>query len=353
MSIGPRNFFVLIILLLTLWFLYLQRGILTPFILALIFAYILDPLITYFSKYLKFPRTISIILVYLILIFSVGFISYIFTKSILGESQNIQKTIISALPSITKVYNSLPSWTKPLLGSFNVVSSEQVSKLLAFSPFPFVSGAFFGIINFFIFLFAAFFFLKDGKRMVERGLLLVPNENRVEITILLRRINSVLGGYLRGQLILILTMTIMLFVVLNLLGAKNALTIALFTGIFEIIPFLGPIITTAFSVFLITISGGYSALHLNLIQTVILTVVVFYVARLIQDYFIAPYIIGRITKLHPLVILFSVLAGQYLYGILGVLLAVPIAATIKIVLAYVSDKVNTRERGKKQPANLI
>lgn len=353
MNIGPRNFFVLVILLVVLWFLYLQREILTPFVLALIFAYIFDPLITFFSKYLKFPRTLSIILVYLILISSVGFISYIFTKSIFGEYQSIQKTIISALPSIISGYNSLPSWLKPLLGSFNTIPSEQLPKLLVLSPFPFVSGAFFGIINFFIFLFAAFFFLKDGKRMVERILLLVPNQNRVEITILLRRINSVLGGYLRGQLILILTMTMMLFVVLNLLGAKNALTIALFTGIFEIIPFLGPIITTIFSVFLITISGGFSSLYLNPIQTIVVTIVVFYVARLIQDYFISPYIIGRITKLHPLIILFSVLAGEHLYGILGVLLAVPVAATIKIILAYVSDKVNTRERSKKQPANLI
>lgn len=85
-------------------------------------------------------------------------------------------------------------------------------------------------------------------------------------------------------------------------------------------------------------------LNLSLFQTIILTIVVFYAARMIQDYFITPYVIGRITKLHPLVILFSVLAGEHLYGILGVLLAVPIAATIKIIIEFISDKVNIRER---------
>ncbi len=344
MNIRPRNLFILIVFIIFVWFLYLQRQILTPFILALIFAYIFDPLISFFYKYLKLPRTLSIIFVYLILISSVGFASYVFTKSIIGEYQNIQKTVISSLPVIVKTYNSLPSWLKPLLGSLNNISPQQFSQVITLSPFPFVSGAFFGIINFFIFLFAAFFFLKDGKRMVERALLLVPNDNRVEITILLRRINLVLGGYLRGQIFLILTMTVMLFIVLSLLGAQNALTISLFTGIFEIIPFLGPVITTVFSVFLITISGGYSMLNLSLFQTIILTIVVFYAARMIQDYFITPYVIGRITKLHPLVILFSVLAGEHLYGILGVLLAVPIAATIKIIIEFISDKVNIRER---------
>lgn len=344
MKFKLRSYFLLGFIVVGIWFLYLQKQILTPFVIALIFAYIFDPLITFFSKYLKFPRGVSIILVYLILISSVGFISYLFTISIIGESQNIQKSILAALPTIVSFYDSLPSWLKPLLGSFNTLSSDQFTKFLAGSPFPFVTRAFSGVISFFVFLFAAFFFLKDGRRMIDKGLLLIPNENRVEVTILFRRINAVLGGYLRGQLILILTMTIMLFIILSILGAENALTIALFTGIFEIIPFMGPVITTAFSVFLISISGGYSSLHLTLMQTVILTIVIFYIARMIQDYFITPYVIGRITKLHPLVILFSVLAGGNLYGILGVLLAVPIAASIKIIIEFIFDKVNTRER---------
>ena len=94
MTLRLRSVFFIVIGLLILWFLYIERAILTPFILAAIFAYIFNPLINFFSKIFKFPRVLSIILVYAILIFSVVYIGTLLTRELIRESANIREIIL-------------------------------------------------------------------------------------------------------------------------------------------------------------------------------------------------------------------------------------------------------------------
>ena len=160
----------------------------------------------------------------------------------------------------------------------------------------------------------------------------------------LKRINDVLSSYLRGQLILIGSMVVMLFISFSILGVKYALTISLFSAVFEIVPFIGPVAAGAIGTFIIVISGGQINFYLSPAQVAIIVITIYYVSRQIQDYLLAPYVIGKATKLHPLIILFSVLAGERIYGIMGVLLAVPVAASIKIVYEFIFDKINNKNK---------
>jgi predicted PurR-regulated permease PerM len=179
--------------------------------------------------------------------------------------------------------------------------------------------------------------------MIDRFLNLVPNDYKVEVDILIRRINSVLSGYLRGQIFLVFFVSVVLFILLTILGVKFSLIIAVFSGFAEIVPIIGPIVAATVAA-TVAFVGGTSNFNLSPLQLAIAVVIMYTVVRQIQDYFVNPYVLGKITRLHPLIILFSVIAGEHTGGILGVILAVPIAGVIKIIFEYSLDKVSHRQK---------
>ncbi len=343
MTIRLKTLFILLVGMLILWVLYIERQILTPFILAGIFAYILNPFVDLLSNKLKIPRTLSVILIYVFLITSVVSGGYALGKRVVEESSQLDKFVNNLVISARYEANYLPEWVKPTV--FDTLSSLDKSKLFVITPslvsiFP---EALSRIISFVIFLFSAFFFLKEGKNITDRLLNQIPSPYKIEVEILLLRINAVLGGYLRGQVFMILLMSSIFYVILSLFNVKFALVIAIFSGIAEIVPFIGPIVATTLAG-LTSYTAGATGFGFNPFQTALGVVISYIVARQIQDYFVIPYIMGKITKLHPLVILFAVLAGGHTFGLLGLILAVPLAATIKILLDFSFDKVNTTSK---------
>jgi predicted PurR-regulated permease PerM len=130
-----------------------------------------------------------------------------------------------------------------------------------------------------------------------------------------------------------------LFVCLSILGVKFALILAVFSGFAEIVPIIGPIVAASVAALAAYLGGGAN-FGLAPLQTVLAVIVIYAVIRQTQDYLVNPYVMGKITKLHPLVILFAVIAGEHIAGVLGLILAVPIAGVIRIIFEYSLDKIN-------------
>jgi predicted PurR-regulated permease PerM len=342
MNLKPRTAFFILTGLLILGFLYLERSILTPFILAAIFAYIFNPLINLFSRYLKLPRSVSIILVYIILIFSVVYVGNLLIRELLKESENIRKILLDYVNYLRENINSLPPVIQPYIASYTELPKLQVGAL-GLSAFPVFSLALSSILNFFVFIFSTFFFLKDNEKLTDRLLLVAPDDERVEISALIKRINSVLSKYLRGQIILIISLAVILFVAFTILGIKNALTISILSALGGIVPIIGTITAIIIGTTVIVLSGGIHNFQLGFLETILAVIGVYYAAQLIQDYVLSPYILGKAVRLHPLVILFAAIAGGHMAGILGLILAVPVAATIKIIFEFALDKINHRD----------
>jgi predicted PurR-regulated permease PerM len=204
-----------------------------------------------------------------------------------------------------------------------------------------VPKAFSRILSFIIFLFAAFYFLKEGRKMFDKMLNFVPNDFKIEADILIRRVNAVLGGYLRGQIFLIVLVSFTLFICLSILGVKFALILAVFSGFAEIVPIIGPIVAASVAA-LAAYLGGASNFNLPPLQIALIVVAIYTIVRQLQDYLVNPYVMGRITKLHPLIILFAVISGEHIAGVMGLILAVPIAGVIKIIFEYSLDKINSK-----------
>jgi predicted PurR-regulated permease PerM len=236
----------------------------------------------------------------------------------------------------------LPAWIKPAAQeTFAFIEKPRV--ISSNSVFTFFPRALTTVIGFFIFLFAGFYFLKDGELMFKRFLNNIPGEYKDEISLLFSKINNVLGGYLRGQIFMVFLVSLVLYLALSIVGVRFALILAIFSGFVEIIPIIGPIFAGAIAV-LIALSNGNLSFGLSPFQGAIIVALIYLVVRQIQDYFVAPAVMGRIVKLHPLIILFAVLAGQHMWGMLGVILAVPVAGIIRILLEFSLEKIGKSEK---------
>lgn len=342
MTIRLRTAFFVALGALIIWFLYIERAILTPFILAAIFAYLFNPVVNFFSNKIKLPRAVSIIIIYALIITVVIVGSISLTKRILDESSELTQFVTTLSKEANNQIAVLPDWVRPAVND-TLYSLEKAKIFSSPSDLSFFPKAFSKILSFIIFLFSAFYFLKEGRMMKDKLLNFMPNKYKFEVEILLRKINTALGSYLRGQIFLVLLVSIVLFIALSILGVKFALILAIFSGFAEIVPIIGPIVAASVAG-IVAFTGGTSNFSLVPLQTAIAVVVVYTVVRQMQDYLVNPYIMGKITNLHPLVILFAVIAGEHIAGILGLILAVPIAGTLRILLEFSLDKVNDRKK---------
>lgn len=341
MVLRQRNIFFIILGIFVLLFLYLERAILAPFVLAGIFAYIFNPVVNFFYHKIKLPRTISIIIIYLIIVGIIVFTGLILGRRMFEESSELKDHINYLANTTEEQINTLPDWLKPTIEES--VYSLQKSKV--FSPeslYNFFPQAISRIVSVFIFLFSAFYFLKEGKEFFHKFLNLVSDKHKSDVEILVQKINSVFAGYLRGQLLLVLIVSLMLFIALSILGVRFALILAIFSGFAEIVPLIGPITAGGVAALVVLITGGVNNFALAPVEAVIAVIIIYFIIRQFQDYFITPHIMGRITKIHPFIIFFAVFAGGHTFGLLGFILAVPIAAAIKILLEFSFMKIKEK-----------
>jgi predicted PurR-regulated permease PerM len=340
MQIRLRTLFFAVVSVLVILFIYFDRAILTPFVLAAIFAYIFNPVVNFFSNKIRLPRSLSILIIYLVIISAVVFLSAFLVQRILSESTELKNYTVSAVKTARAQINALPDFIKPTVNDA-LVSLEKSKIFSSNSLLYFFPRAISRLISLFMFLFASFYFLREGNTMLDKLLKFISRNRRVEIEILLRRMNMIFGSYLRGQLFLVFVVSLMLYICLLILGVKYALFLAVFSGFAEIVPIIGPIVAGAAATFVV-LTNGVSNFALPPIQAAIVVIIIYFVIRHFEDYFIIPHVMGKVTNLHPLIILFAVISGGHLWGVLGLILAVPIAAAVKILLEFSLDKLNSK-----------
>jgi predicted PurR-regulated permease PerM len=183
-------------------------------------------------------------------------------------------------------------------------------------------------------LIVTFYFLVDGPMLRDRAIQLLPAQHVSRTNVLMDRIHEVLGKWLRGQAFLIVVVSAVVYVALGpILHLPYALGIAILTGILEIIPLIGPLIATAIAATDAFARGGG--------QLAAVVVVIYFVLRQVEDQVVMPVVIGRAVHLHPVVTIFAVLVGLSVYGVLGGLLGVPVAAAINVIFRELYPPLET------------
>lgn len=336
---------VAIIIALTILLLRTVGGLINPFIWAIITAYLFNPLVTLLAARTRIGRGWWVFLLYIV----AALLIYLGVNWVAPRLAKQYNDLVQALPEFqaqterwiaqngTIVLGGTTFDVRPGEAEIATFFTELGRELPATVP-ELVFGVFERIVLLLVYLVVTFYLLLQADRITEQIYGLIPLPQRDEIRELGRSIDRVLGAYIRSQLLLIMIMAVLTYIPLSILGVQYALVLAIATGFLEIIPFVGPwsAATTAMlvAVFQTTNTFGWPGWVLALVVGAIYTTL-----RQAEDHLIIPNVVGRIVKLHPIIVIFAILAGAAIGGALGLLMAVPLAATIKIILTYLYHKL--------------
>ncbi|MDE2706808.1 MAG: AI-2E family transporter [Gemmatimonadota bacterium] len=200
---------------------------------------------------------------------------------------------------------------------------ERLMRTMLGGTTLFIEGVISGLTFVVIVPFVAFFFLKEGRRLTRCLMALVPNAYFELCLNLMYQANRQIGNYIRGQLLAVLVVSVLAISGLSILGVYYALPLGLLAGLANVIPFLGPLIGIVCSSIVALATGGGLAMVAKVI-------VMFLVIQLIDNVLIQPTMVAKSVELHPLVVLFVVMVGSQLMGIVGMLIAVPLTGIAKV-----------------------
>lgn len=339
-EVGTKILFRIVLIALGLWFLYLIRDVVILIFLAVLTAAAISPAIVRLKRF-GFSRTAAVALSYSVLFFGVIALIALLVPVFLNEVRDFVANSATYGERFGKTLALIEQYLSPLGVTFHkedlFVGLEQN-----------ISGAFSGIFSTTVSFFSGmisvlgFFFLALYLSLEEKGiekffLLLTPKHYHRYALSIAERMSGKVSQWLFGQLLLMIIVFVMYYIGLSLLGVPYALALALFGGLMEIIPYVGPII------------AGFPAVIMGLLISPVLgfSVLAFYViAHQLEGHLIAPQVLKRSIGLNPVVLIITVLIGVRLGGPLGILMAVPATMMLSVFVEdFISKKEVFREGG--------
>ena len=326
-----------------LWLLWLLAPVLSPFALAALLGWLGDPLVDRLER-ARFKRNTAVILVFsamslLLLVAAVILVPML-------EQQIV--TLVHSLPGYRDwfVGTALP-WVEQRTGLeiLSWLDPERLFTLIrehweraggiAATVLGYVSRSGFALLgllaNIVLLPVLTFFFLRDWDLLVARVGLLVPRDHADTVRTLARESDAVLGGFLRGQFLVMLILGVLYAIGLWGVGLDLGILIGIVAGLLTFVPYLGPASIVVF--------GGIAAMvQFGDWQHLAGVAVVFTVGQIIESYWLTPKLVGDRIGLHPMAVIFAVTAGGTLFGFLGMLLALPVAAVANVLLRYAHER---------------
>jgi len=333
-----------VIALLVLLLLYQVRHILGPFIWAAVFAYVFNPVVSWLQDRTRLSRIWVVTGLYLLFVTVTALMIVYFFPAIARQIADLRAAIPQMIQSLnqylaTQEYIDVFGFkVDPEFVSQQIANVENAFRdYLTISALPFALGFFELILKVVVFAVTTFYLLLHQDRLSRFFRGLIPPKHHEEILDVARQINTVLGAYVRGQLLLIIIMSTATSIGLTILQVRYSLLLGILTGVLEIFPIIGPITAGAIACSVALFGPAPWGLH-PMVYTLIIAAM-YTVFRNIEDYLVIPNLIGRLVELHPVVVIFSLLSGGVIAGFLGIFLAVPVAATIKILGGYIHRKL--------------
>jgi predicted PurR-regulated permease PerM len=326
---APRGIFVGVLTAGVL--LYLLQNILIPFFLAAALAYIIGPLVNRLEKKLHGFRLIIVIGLYIVILTPLVLAGFLYGPRLMEAIQAFIQTIPDSVKGfMVQLFGGeqlrLMGWTV----NAEAVAQNVLARLggLLGTPAGVVrlAGWTVALILGAVMTLVVLFYLLAAHQPFTRLLLhLTPPERRSQILSLVGQVDRVLGRYLRGLLLIVAYASVSTWLGLGLIfRLPYATALAVLTGFLELLPCVGPIVSWGLATLVAMATAGFWKA---------IVVMAFYGAlRLSLDNFLGPIILGRAALLHPALVIFVFVVGGALFGVLGLMMAVPLAATIKIII---------------------
>ncbi len=327
----------LAIAIVTAWLLYLLGPILTPFVAAAILAYICDPWVGRLCKW-KLPRALATLLVMLALISLFTLLILIMLPLLAKEANNLMTRLpelldaarLKLLPYVQDHFGITLQWDNATLKNL-LLSHWQSAGGAAAKVLPWLGGggaALLGMVmNVVLIPLVLFYLLRDWPQLLARIAQVIPRRQHAKVQEIAGEVDSVLGEFLRGQMAVMLLMSAFYVLGLWLAGLEFALPIGVVAGMLVFVPYLGMIAGLA----LATLAAFT---QFDQFSSVLLVWAVFVTGQLLEGFLVTPWLVGKRIGLHPLAVIFVLLAFGQLFGFFGVLLALPVSAALLVGLRH-------------------
>lgn len=320
------------------WLIYLLAPILTPFVASALIAYVGDPLVDRLQR-LKLSRTAAVIVTF-VLMFA-GMLALVLLVVPLVRTQGaafasklpdyVSWVELQVLPKVLPYLGFESGQAELGLGALLSEYGDRIGTMAsgAMGTLTRSGGVVLtGVLTLFLIPILTFYLLRDWDILVARVGELVPEGMRESAFTLARESDEALGGFLRGQILVMLGLATIYSIGLSIVGLDYAIAIGVVAGLVSFVPYLG--------LFVGIVLAGLSALaQLQSLGAVIAVAVVFIVGQMIEGTFLTPKLVGDRIGLHPVLVIFAVMAGGQLFGFFGILLALPGAAVISVVVRHV------------------
>ena len=345
---------ITLVVLAIIAFIYMRRplfNVINPFIYALVVAYLLDPFVKMLEKK-KIKRIWAILIVFLIIISIFAILFATFIPKLVDEIKDFIENIPSIFESVkTKIENFqlngfefLPKEMREYLNLDKQISNASKNIEGFFNGlFGFLIASTGTIFDLIMTPLITFYYLKDKEKIKDLILKASPIRYREFVKRVGRDVDKVLGGFIKGQLTVAAFVGILMGIGSLIIGIPYALTIGLLAAITNIIPYFGPWL------------GGILPTVLAFIERPIMTlwaIGLIVVVQQIESTLITPRIMSKSVGIHPLLIIFSVLFFGSLFGIIGMILGVPMMATLLLIFGYIKEYRQHIEKKEIEKASM-
>lgn len=330
-DISTGIIFRTILIILGIWFLYLVREIIAIFFIAIILAAAMEPGVNWMHRK-KIPRSLGIFLIYTVLFSLIGLLFYFIIPVIISQFSDLTNSFPVYFEKINHLLGGLKNYTSSHninVGESGALDFNNGLGQLSQGIFSTTIGVFTGFLSTIFVLSLAFYLTVREDGMKKFIVMVTPIKHEEYVISLFERMKTKIGRWLLGQLFLILIVSILVFLMLSILKVPYALILAIVAGVLEIVPFIGPIIggTLATAVgFLVSPATGFTVL------------IVFIIVQQMEGHIITPQVMRKVVGLNPIAVILALLIGFKLGGVIGAILAIPIATAIAVMAGDLMNK---------------
>lgn len=314
--------------------------IMLPIIISTLLYYLLKPFVSFFETKLRMSRTVAISLVFVIvialLLWGIAVLIPAMEHQLITFAKNLPDYLKAIERQVSELLDSrqLSHYNIELQNVFNNVSdtvinyAQTISKSAVTWAGSFASTVARVAVAIMISPFILFYLLRDGDQLKGYVTQFLPPKLRVPTGRVMSKINEQLAGYVQGQVTVSIVVAILFSVMFTIIGLNYGIVLAIVAGFLNLIPYLGSFVAMI-PVFILAFVAGPAM--------VVKCIIVFTIEQTIEGRFVTPLVIGSKLQIHPITILFVLLTAGTLFGVGGVFLAIPIYASIKVIIIEIFE----------------
>jgi predicted PurR-regulated permease PerM len=321
-----------------LFFLSEIQSVIIYLIVSLILTLITSPFVAFLKRRLKFSNTVAVVFTMFFVIFTFVGLILMFVPLILSQSENLSLLDTKA---IEKSATELATQFKIYLTNHHIdagilLNDSNLTSKMDFNFIPTILNSVLGTISSFgmglaSVLFITFFFLKDKILFTNGVKIILPDNHEEKILNSVAKINEMLSRYFIGLLIQLSIVFILYLIVLLIFGVENAFIIAFLCALLNIVPYVGPLIGSVLAALLTMISNLGGNFQNDILPTTLYVMIGFWIVQLIDNNISQPLIFSKSVNSHPLEIFLVTLISGFLFGITGMIVAIPFYTMLKVI----------------------